>query len=497
LRKQPYLNLHICKCANLQIMALRNLLLLFSLLQVVIAFLTDGQSFTHEEAMWHYIGRNWFGLGLTPYAGGVDNKSPLIFAVFGLSDLLFGLNYWFPRILGIGCQTAGIYFLYKIALQLYTREAAVITATLYGLSLLWHATGGKYVSFTETYAVTFILIAVYYYVTGSRKRYFLSGLMAGIATAWRLSASFGATAILIHALAKKRNALVPFIGGLLTGIAALVLLFIAAGIDINELYLHAFAGNFGSGSTTDHSFAWKLENFVNNFFYSELILFYPAVAAYFLLQKKYSLLTLWLIVEFIGINVLGIYAYPHFKQLLPALSLISGISIAQLVHVYGVPFRGVLTVIWIVFFPKVTEPLYALKKLFVPPPDRSAELCAPPFARTEERSEEKLGSWIRANTKPNDHVLVAGYGARVQLYANRLSPTIYFNVTQTPRAKARLMHEVIADKPEMIAVPVFPDYKVHVSEDLREFVDTLVYREYLFERCLYGYNVYRKISNHK
>ncbi len=471
---------------------MNRLLPVFIILQLCIAFLTDGGSFTHEEAMWHYIGRNWFEYGLTPYAGGVDNKSPLIFAVFGLSDVLFGLNYWFPRLLGIACQAAGIYYLYKIALQLYTKEAATISATLYGLALLWHATGGKYVSFTETYAVTFIIVAVYYYLTGNKKRFFISGLLAGIAIGWRLSAAFGIAAILIHAVFKKKRAVIPFIGGFVTGIAALILLFIAAGIQVNDLYVHALADNFGAGSTTDHSFAWKLESFANNFFYSELMLFYPAVVGYFIMKRKYSLLTLWLIFEFIGINLLGIYAYPHFKQLLPALSLTSGLAIAQLVNEYRLPYRNVLIVIWIVFFPKVTEPLYGLKKLFVPPADRSTELCAPPFARTDERSEEKLGLWIKANTQPTDKLLVAGYGARVQLFADRLSPTIYFNVTQTTRAKGRFIQDINTNKPALIAVPIFPDYKMHVSEDLRTFVDALIRNEYLFERCLYGYNVYKK-----
>ena len=114
------------------------LILLFALLQCIIAFCTAFGDFTHEESMWHYIGRNWFRLGLTPYAGGIDNKSPLIFAVFGLSDQLFGINFWFPRLLGIACQSAGIYFLYKTALLVTRRElAAIITITVYGLSLLW------------------------------------------------------------------------------------------------------------------------------------------------------------------------------------------------------------------------------------------------------------------------------------------------------------------------------------------------------------------------
>src|ERR1700686_3977060 len=91
------------------------LILIIAIIQCVISFLTDPLILTFDESMWQYIGRNWIRNGMVPYTGGVDNKSPLIFLVFGISDRLFGVNYWFPRLLGIAVQSAGIFFLYKIA----------------------------------------------------------------------------------------------------------------------------------------------------------------------------------------------------------------------------------------------------------------------------------------------------------------------------------------------------------------------------------------------
>src|SRR6185503_9226420 len=91
------------------------LIVLLTLIQLFIALLTNGFALSSDEAMWHYIGRNWFRNGLVPYSGGVDNHSPLIFAVFGLSDKLFGVNYWFPRLLGTLCQSVGVFYIYKSA----------------------------------------------------------------------------------------------------------------------------------------------------------------------------------------------------------------------------------------------------------------------------------------------------------------------------------------------------------------------------------------------
>jgi hypothetical protein len=55
------------------------------LIQLFITLLTNGFALSQDEAMWHYIGRNWFRNGLVPYTGGVDNKSPFFYVIFGLN----------------------------------------------------------------------------------------------------------------------------------------------------------------------------------------------------------------------------------------------------------------------------------------------------------------------------------------------------------------------------------------------------------------------------
>lgn len=444
--------------------------------------------------MWHYIGRNWFRLGLTPYEGGIDNKSPLIFAVFGLSDILFGIDFWFPRILGVVVQSIGLYYLYKIAIKLTANtQAATIAVSVYGLSLLWRATGGKYVSFTETYAVTLMIMAMYYYIVAERrKQFFIAGLLAGFAIGWRLPAVFGVLAISEHALFKKRSALLPFFTGLVTCLLALLLLATLAGLKPADLWLYMVAENLGSGSTTDHSFSWKLQSFLDMFFYSEMLLFYPLLAAWFFLRQRTSLLTIWLVCEFIGIVILGIYARPHLKTLLPPLSLISGITIAQLVQHYGVSFNKVLIAVWLLFFPKITEPLIALKRSITGEKPALQLIPEEPVVRPNEQMEKAAGLWIKSNTSPGDKVLVAGFGARVQLFSERLSPTVYFNVTQTPLAIQRFKQDVLKDKPALIAVPLFEDYKRYVNEDLRKFIDSVTAQDYSFRSLQMGYGMFEK-----
>jgi len=219
-------------------------------------------------------------------------------------------------------------------------------------------------------------------------------------------------------------------------------------------------------------------------------LFYPFVIAYFIIKKKVDPVTIWLICEFIGINILGIYARNHFKELLPALSLAGGAGLAYIIETYRMPVKPIMLILWLVFFPKIIEPLVGLKKLIKPSPEGPEKYCQ--LQQTNENAEKNLGLWIKANTKKEQQVFVAGFGARVQAYSERQSPSIYFNVTQTKIAQERLFHDLSANRPYMIAVPIFSEYEKYVNENIRSFINNLTGGNYIFEGCMYGYKIYKK-----
>src|SRR5579872_3360599 len=175
-----------------------HLLLVFILLQLLVALFSNGFALSFDEAMWHYIGRNWFRHDLIPYTGGVDNKSPLIFAIYGLSDKLFGVNYWFPRVVGTACQSLALWYMYKLARHLAGKQAGLWAMQVYGLILMWHVAKGEYPSLSETYEVTCIIISFYVFVTGrQRYQFFLGGMLAGLGCAFRLTGLLSVAALLL------------------------------------------------------------------------------------------------------------------------------------------------------------------------------------------------------------------------------------------------------------------------------------------------------------
>ena len=474
------------------------LIIILTLLQLFIALLTNGFALSSDEASWHYIGRNWFRNGLVPYNGGVDNKSPLFFVVFGLSDILFGVNYWFPRVVGTICQSVGIYYVYKIARHIAGRQAGMLAISFYGLSVLWHGVDGRYVSYTETYDALFIILAFYFFLTSkSKKGYFISGFLAAIGLGFRLSAFFGIAAIFIAALKKSRQAALTFCAGLLSGISILILAAFIAGIKLHDIYFYMLADNFGGGSTTDHGFWWRTVQFHNLFFYSEVMLYYPLVMIYLFIKKRADWLVFWSVFVFIGINLLGNYARVDLRDLLPSLSLMGTFSISHLIDRYRISVRKVMLMVWVCFSPKIVEPFLNFTRLFTGEFQKAENFCHEPYIQPDESASRQLGLWIKANTRTTEKVFVAGGGPQVQAYSERLSPSVHFSAGETKSARERFFKDMKQNKADMILVPLYPEYRYYLSSDLLSYVDELTAGDYYFVRCLFNYNVYRLKINAK
>ena len=149
-------------------------------------------------------------------------------------------------------------------------------------------------------------------------------------------------------------------------------------------------------------------------------------------------------------------------------------------------------IVWVCFSPRLIEPFVNFKRLFTGEFQFAQNYCHEPFIAPDESASRQLGLWVKAKTKPEDKVYVAGYGSQVQVYSERLSPSIYFNVTQTKIAKQQLYKDLAADHPKLILIPLFPEYKMYVDQDLRDFVDTLAAKNYRLDQCMFNYNVYTR-----
>lgn len=466
---------------------------IIGLLQLFITLLSNGFVLSFDESIWHYIGRNWLRYDMVPYAGGIDKKSPLIFLVYGISDLLFGPNYWFPRLIGTFCEMIGLYFVFKIADNVSGRFAGILSILIYGLSLLWHATGGKYVDFTETFEVMFLIIAVYHSLSaGSFKSWFVTGLWAGIALDFRITAAFGILAILLTGVQQRRSAVnqVALIAGVVAAIIAMLMFCLFTGIKINEFWTYGFADNFGAGSATAHTLAYKLQNFLEKFVYSPIAILYPFLIAYVFIKRKADLLIWWCALSFLAVSLVGIFDVVHLKDVLPALALTNAIAIAHLSQRYGVRLYLVVILLFIILFPSLSEPIQNIQILAgqtTVKPVYGRE----PYINPNEGDRKLLAAWVKQHTKTTDFVLVHSYGTQIQCYSERLSPSVYFSINRTPLAKKRFYKDLYKNKPELILIPMFAEYQQLVDADQRQFVAELVQQRYFLDTVMYNYRIYR------
>ena len=468
------------------------LFLVLVILQLAVTLLTYGFALYVDEAVWHYIGRNWFRHGLVPYKGGYDNKTPLIFLIYGISDRLFGVNYWFPRVVGTLVQSVGIWYLYRIALHLGGRRTGILAVSMYGLSVLWQSTNGRFASMTETYEVACVIISVYFFLKAKRGTdYFISGLLAGLGFAFRFTAVGALLTLLLFSLRRGWRSTLYLGAGLMTCLGVLAGAAWLAGIDLGELWNFTFADNFRPGSILNRDPTRFIELFMKGFFHSELILFYPTLVAWFLIKKRIDLLGGWLLGGCLCICALGVFAEAHFKDILPPLSLIGALTIGQLLEKYGLSFRKTLAVIWICFFPKSAEPILCIRNMLVPAVVTSHS-CRPPYSPLDNYSRKQLGLWIKANTGIHDKVYVANYAPAILVYTERLCPSIYFTTTETEKAKKTFYREMNENKPDLVAVPLCADYNTNVSAEQRTFIQNFVSSsDYRADTCLYNHMIYR------
>lgn len=463
------------------------------ILQLCITLLSNGFVLSFDESIWHYIGRNWLRHGMVPYTGGIDNKSPLIFLIYGCSDLLFGPNYWFPRLIGTFCEMIGLYFVFKIADTVAGRFAGVLSIPIYGLSLLWHATGGKYADFTETFEVMFLIIAIYRSLSASNfKDWFITGLWAGIALDFRITAAFGILAILLSGVQQKRSVghQLGLIAGVITAVIGMLMFCLFTGIKISEFWTYGFSDNFGAGSATAHTLAYKLENFLEKFVYSPIAILYPLLMAYVFLKRKADLLIWWCALSFAAVSLVGIFDVVHLKDVLPALALTNAIALSHLSQRYDIRLYVVVVLLFVILFPSLSEPIQNIRILFgeaTVKPVYGQE----PYINPSEGDRKLLAAWVKQHTKATDLVLVHSYGTQIQCYSERLSPSVYFSINRTPLAKKRFYEDLNKNKPELILVPMFAEYQQLVDADQRQFVTKLIQQRYTLDTTIYNYKIYR------
>ncbi len=98
-----------------------------------------------DEGIWSYIGRIWSKNSIPPYVGAIENKTPGIFELYAISNILFGINIFFVRGLGILSIVLSSIVVFFIGRKLHSPLAGIFGMYVFGLTMTWDLLDGDYI----------------------------------------------------------------------------------------------------------------------------------------------------------------------------------------------------------------------------------------------------------------------------------------------------------------------------------------------------------------
>jgi 4-amino-4-deoxy-L-arabinose transferase-like glycosyltransferase len=466
---------------------------LFLFLLLMLISLTKAMN--NDEGMWSYIGRVWSENGIPPYLGTVENKTPGIFEFFALSNILFGVNLLFARLVGVAVIVFSALLIFNIGNKLHSRNAGVISMYIFGLTTTWGLLDGECVSQTESFMILFSTLSFYFVLKGKDQKHWkalnlLAGISIGLAIAFKQIAIMTTIALVIFVIIyvfkdKPRRDLFIALILIITGIVISTLLSIVplllSGVTLKDYYDGAWMILLNPGSSANSPD--RLYGFFRVWFNSRMVVFY---AAFILLvfqrdivkNKFFIALIIWLFFDFMGVNAAGTYFGHQLKQIIPSLSLIVGILLANILAV-GNPENIENTET-----KNVSKIILVLILILFPYQD----VVINGYLKGYPENDKKLGLWLKEKTNPDDYIYVlARSGNPVLSYSERISSSKYFNsfFVTGEKEKKQVLSDLNAKPPVYI---LWNTNKAFPGNEIEEYIRN----NYSFLESRDAYKIYKR-----
>lgn len=467
----------------------------------VLVIITSNGRMGNDEGIWSYVGRIWVDEGIPPYVGAVENKTPGIFGLYAISYVLFGVNVYFVRALGIISILLTAWTVYHIGKALAGQLAGVFGMIIFGLTMTWHSLDGHYPGQTETFMVLFSTLSFYCLIKGTPSRHWKrwamsAGLSMGLAIAFKQIALTTALALggffLLYARSvltrRKRLGGIVLIGlGIgLSSLLSLVPLWLS-GVSFHEYFRGAWLLLLDQGSSS--SIQDHLYGFLGVWGNSRMVMFYPCLILLLFRKQLFRYgyfvgLLVWLFFDFLGVNSSGIYYGHQIKQLVPPLSILTGLLLGDLLAKPGqekdITIRHVSTAILaivLMMFPYQS----GLRNIYLntlPVPDVHKE----------------IGHWLKDHTTRQDHVYIAGReGNPILSFSERVSSSRYFNslFVTTETERKRLLSDLVEKPPAYIVKPLSTDERGELTDTVSALIEPVL-KDYQFEHSLHNWAIFKR-----
>lgn len=469
------------------------LIISFLLLTILLIISSNGKMGS-DEGIWSYIGRIWSKNSIPPYVGAIENKTPGIFELYAIANILFGVNIFFVRGLGVLSNVLSSLIVFYIGRKLHSLFAGIFGMYIFGLTMTWDLLDGDYITQTETFMVLFSTLSFYFVIKGegSRKwKYWLvlAGISMGLAIAFKQIALTTSLALLYFIIVYMANNMTKrnkFFGLILLGLGiSISTLFSLIPLLLNDVSLKEYIDGawlilLNSGSSA--SLQLHIKGFFEVWLNSRIVVFYPflllLLLQHDLIKNRYFIgLMVWLLFDFIGVNSSGYYFGHQIKQLIPSLSIITGILLSNLLinlnskkSVDTNSISTLIITIIIIFLP--------YKLLF----ENGNKIVA----GYSNNPNKEIGTWLRDNTNKTDYVYIIGDNS-ILSYSERISSSKYFSLTFiTSDVEIEILLSDLKVKPPIYIL------KQQFSKKIGERIEEFILKNYTFLQSKYNYDVFKQ-----
>ncbi len=475
-------------------------ILLFSLVVYLINFSHPFMS--NDEGIWSYIGRVWNRNNILPYTGAIENKTPGIFELYCLSDMLFGTNVFFVRTLGLLSILFSSLLLYHIGAKLQDKLCGILSMLLFNLTMNWDLLDGSYFAHTENFMILFILLSLFFLLKINNKTHqifwiFLSGFSIGFAMAFKQIAVTSAAGFVLFGMLYYTNkfkikqllvALSVFTGGLLLASLISVVPILISGVSFSSYFEGAWKILLNSGSSNT-SLRGRYVHFMEIWTESRLTVFYPLFLLMLFKKKSgesiYIVgLLIWMGLEFLATNSSGNYFGHQLKQFIAPLVLIISITISKMINnnnnssmIVKHSFFAIGCCILLTFpYKETIQSIYLIatnKKL--------------------NYYHSETGVFLKNNTQQNDYVFYIGTKYNQLLSTSqRLSASKYINSYFVTSEDARncVLNDLINKTPGFIIAENSFDRKLVYGDKIDNFILT----HYVLFQTIDDITLFKKVN---
>ncbi|MDX9701596.1 MAG: glycosyltransferase family 39 protein [Candidatus Auribacterota bacterium] len=475
---------------------------LLALIAISMALIPFKYGMETDEGIWNYIARMRILYDLTPYNDLVENKPPGIFYIFYISNLLFGLNLWFPRLAAVVSMVSTSAVMYLLGKLLHNKTTGLFSMLFFGMMMSSYMIGAYTVS-TESFMVFFstlaFLFVVYAQTQQSYRQYvsciFTAGLSMGCALAFKqiALADMGALFLFYCLYCKSRYSthksyprdILLLATGVLCTTALSILPILADGVPLEYYIQCVWELIFFSGTVNPQEVAVKRS--LKVWFQPEMTFFYVAFYWFAVKNKTFRIKRIsvfsvlaWVAISFLAVNSAGTFWWHHLQQFIAPMSLVIALTLSVFADSFSlredsykkaVCLCAIATVAVFMPFASICDYINH-KSLFYDNNPLSAE-------------KKEMGLWLKEHTAPEDSIYIYESTGQVALaYSDRKSSSRHFSRMFLHRNEylEELMRDITSNHPRYLLVRGGRFF----SENFRQFIT----EEYKLYTKKYGYNVF-------